>query len=295
MLFKQIEQNKRRTIFLMLLFGALVLGIGAAVGLLLTGDYLSGIILAAIILGFYLPITYLSATSQVLSMAGAKEISKADHPMLYNIVEEMALAARIPMPKVYIIPDEAPNAFATGIKPENGAVAFTTGLLKRLNREELTGLAAHEIAHIRNYDIRLMTISIALVGVIIFIADIGSRMLFYERGKRNNKSHPALYIVALLLIILAPLAAQFVHFAVSRNREYLADASAVELTRNPLGLKNALIKISQSGLDVKRANEATAAMYIVHPLAQKRRRKYKVHWFATHPPIESRIERLEQM
>lgn len=291
-LYKQIEQNKRKTIWLMLLFSVLVAAVGWAIGYLINGSYWLGLVIALGVLAFYLPTTYLTATSQVLGMSGAKEVDKEDYPQLFNIVEELSIAARIPMPKVYIIDDPAPNAFATGTKPENGAVAFTTGLLERLNREELAGVAAHEIAHIRNYDIRLMTVCIALVGAIIIIADIGSRFPFFSNRDREEKGHPVLAIIALILIILAPLAAQFIQLAVSRNREYLADASAVELTRNPIGLKNALFKISQSPEEVKRAKEATAAMYISNPFRKKKKRR---NWFSTHPPIESRIERLEQM
>lgn len=294
MLYRQIEENKRKTFLLMLLFSATVLVIGWAVGYLFNGDYLSGPIIVLVILAIYLPITYMSANSQVLKMSGAKEIQKEDNPMLFNIVEELSIAARIPMPKIYIVNDPSPNAFATGTKPENGVVAFTTGLLERLNREELEGVAAHEIAHIRNYDIRLMTVCIALVAVIALIAEIGMRMFYVRSGgrSRNQRTHPALLIIAIVFVILAPLAARFVQFAVSRNREYLADATAVELTRNNVGLKNALIKISSSDVDVKKATQATAAMYISNPF---RKQKKKTNWFATHPPIESRIERIENM
>src|SRR5699024_10823159 len=190
-------------------------------------------------------------------------IKKVDNPQLFDIVEELTIAARLPMPKLYIINDPVPNAFATGIKPEKAAVAFTTGLLDRLNREEVAGVAAHELAHIRNYDIRLMTICIALVGVVILLGDIGSRMIFYRGGRRgNDRQNPILLVIALVLIILAPFAAQFVNLAVSRNREYLADTTAVEFTRNPVGLKNALRKISEEPRDVKNANRSTASMYI---------------------------------
>lgn len=165
MLYQQIERNKRKTIFLVFLFCLIVLGIGSSISYLSTGEVISGVILAAILLIIYVPATYMSATSQVLRMSGASEIRQEDHPQLYSIVEELTIAARLPMPKIYIVNDSAPNAFATGIKPEKGAVVFTTGLLERLNREELTGVVAHELAHIRNYDIRLMTICIALVGL----------------------------------------------------------------------------------------------------------------------------------
>src|SRR5690625_4270706 len=218
----------------------------------------------------------MTASSQVLRMSGAREIQRKDHPQLFGIVEELCIAARLPMPKVYIVNDPSPNAFATGIKPEKGAVAFTTGLLESLNREELSGVVAHELAHIRNYDIRLMTVCIALVGVIVLIGHFGSRMLFWGGGRRssgNRKSNPIIMIVALLFVILAPLAAQFARMAVSRNREYLADATAVEFTRNPVGLMNALKKISGDSREVKDAKDATASMYISQPLRKKKRKK----------------------
>ncbi|MBM7599620.1 heat shock protein HtpX [Virgibacillus halotolerans] len=297
MLYQQILQNKRKTVLLVTIFSVIVLVIGWAIGYLFNGAPISGIIITLIILAFYVPITYMTANSQVLRMAGAKQIKPEDYPELYNVVEELSIAARIPMPDVYVVNDPAPNAFATGIKPEKGSVAFTTGLLEKLNREELSGVAAHEISHIRNYDIRLMTICIALVGVIVLIAQFGSRMLFFGGGRRgggDRKSNPILMIVALIFIILAPIAGQFVQLAVSRNREYLADASAVDLTRNPTGLINALTKISQDPKDVKNAQSATASMYIAVPLGRKRRKKKSSLW-ATHPSMESRIERLENM
>lgn len=295
MLYKQIAQNRRKTFLLVILFSAVVLAVGWAFGYILNQDSISGLIVAAVILAIYLPITYMSASAQVLSMSGAKQIQRQDHPQLFAIVEELSIAARLPMPKIYIINDPAPNAFATGIKPEKGVVAFTTGLLEKLNREELAGVVAHELAHIRNYDIRLTTICIALVGVIVLLANFGSRMLFFRGGSNNNnrKSHPALIIVALALVILAPLVAQFVKLAVSRNREFLADATAVEFTRNPQGLINALAKISSDPRDVLHAKEATASMYISQPLGKKNKRKRNL--WSTHPPIEERIKRLSQM
>lgn len=291
MLFKQIEQNKRRTIYLMLFFSLIILAAGWAIGYLLNGDFVSGIVIAAIILVFYLPITYMSASSQVLRMAGAREITHQDHPTLFNIVEELIIPARLPMPKIYVINDPSPNAFATGIKPEKGVVAVTSGLLEKLNREELEGVVAHELAHIRNYDIRLMTICIALVGVIVILADLGMRMLFVRGRSRNQKSHPIFIVIAIALIILAPIATQVVQFAVSRNREFLADATAVEYTRNPSGIIQALRKISSDPSDVQSAKSATAAMYFDAPFKKKSR----TSMFATHPPIERRIERLQRM
>ncbi|HLR68884.1 zinc metalloprotease HtpX [Virgibacillus alimentarius] len=300
MLYKQILQNKRKTIFLVALFSLLVLALGWAIGYLVNNDSITGIIITLIVLAIYIPVTYMTASSQVLNMSGAKEIKKGDHPELFDIVEELSIAARIPMPKVYIVSDPVPNAFATGIKPEKGSVAFTTGLLEKLNREELSGVVAHELAHIRNYDIRLMTICVALVGVIILIANIGSRAMLFGGGRRgggNRKANPILILVALIFVILAPIAAQFVKLAVSRNREYLADATAVEFTRNPVGLIRALKKISGVPKDVKDAKEATASMYIVSPFGGKRRktrRKSSSLW-ATHPSTDDRIKRLESM
>ncbi|WP_010631806.1 zinc metalloprotease HtpX [Sporolactobacillus vineae] len=296
MLYQQIQQNKRKTFVLLVFFCLLVLAIGWAVGYFAGGDSLMGIVITAIVLCFYVPVTFASAKAQVLGMAGAHEIQKKDNPMLFNVVEELSVAANVPMPKVYIVDDPSPNAFATGMKPDSSVIAFTSGLLKRLNREEIAGVAAHEFSHIRNYDIRLMTLCIALVGVIIVIANVGQRMFFWGGGRNskrsNDKSNPILMIVALVLIILAPLAAQFVQLAVSRNREYLADASAVELTRDPQGLVQALTKISSDTEGLKNAKPATASMYIASPFGEKRKAS---NWFATHPPIESRIERLKAM
>lgn len=292
MLYKQIAENKRKTWLLVLLFSAIVLAAGWAIGYLMNGDALSGIIIAAIILAFYLPFTFMTANAQVLSMSGAVEARREDYPQLYALVEELSLAARLPMPKVYVINDPSPNAFATGMKPEKGVVAFTTGLLEKLNREELAGVVAHELAHIRNNDIRLMTVCIALVSVIVLLTHFGSRMLFFRGGNRRENNNPALIIIALVLVILAPLVAQFVRLAVSRNREYLADATAVEFTRNPTGLINALAKISSDPQDVLHAKEATASMYIVQPLNKQKKSR---NWWSTHPPISSRIERLAKM
>jgi heat shock protein HtpX len=296
MLFQQIEQNKRKTFFLIILFLAIVLALGAAVDYYLGGNGLTGMVITLVVMAVYVPLTVASSRAQVLGMSGAKQVSEAEYPQLYNIIEELTIPAQIPMPKIYVVQDDAPNAFATGLSPKSGAVAFTTGLLDRLDREELEAVAAHEIGHIRNYDIRLMTISIALVGVVALIVDFGVRMLFRSRGG-DRKNNGAIMIVGLVFMILAPLIAQFVHFAVSRNREFLADASAVEFTRNPVGLISALRKISSTDprLHVEHAREATASMYIANPFNKDRKSSSFRSWFATHPPIEARIARLEMM
>src|SRR5690625_272179 len=185
MLYKQIQNNKRKTVILVTFFVCLALAIGWAISYSFNDDPISGIVVMAIVLAIYLPITYASASSQVLRMSGAREANREEHAQLYGIVEELSLAARLPMPDVYIVDDPALNAFATGIKPEKGAIAVTTGLLEALNREELSGVIAHELAHIRNYDVRLMTICIALVGVIAIVADYGTRF-FLVGGKRRS-------------------------------------------------------------------------------------------------------------
>ncbi|MDY0323269.1 MAG: zinc metalloprotease HtpX [Candidatus Carbobacillus sp.] len=301
MLFEQIRANRRKTRLLVTVFVLLVLGIGWAIGYLFANDAYAGLMIAAVVVMFYVPITYASATAQVLSLSGAQEVTEDEQPELVHIVEELALAAGVKMPKVYVIDDPSPNAFAAGVKKDQAAIAVTRGLLEKLNREELEGVIAHEMSHIRHEDVRLMTIAIALVGVIVLLADIGSRLLFYggsqdrRRDKNGSGSNPILFIVALVLLILAPLAAQFVRFALSRNREYLADAGAVELTRNPQGLIRALEKIRDDAHDVERANPTTEGMYFAEPRAALRKRSSTTSWFSTHPPIEKRIERLKHM
>jgi heat shock protein HtpX len=298
MLFSQIEQNKRKTVFLVFLFVCVVIVVGAGIGYMNGGGWASGLTLALVISAFYIPITYASANAQVLAMSGARHVTAEEYPVLYNIVEGLCIPAQIPMPKIYVVDDPSPNAFATGLSPKKGSVAFTTGLLQRLNREELEAVAAHEIGHIRNYDIRLMTVSIALVGVIALLANIGTRMLFFRNNRDDRKNqNPIVMIVALVLVILSPIVAQFVHFAVSRNREYLADASAVEFTRNAQGMISALRKISESDSrqTVHRATPTTASMYITNPFNKDRQSQSFTNWFATHPSILSRIERLENM
>ncbi|HLS36408.1 MAG TPA: zinc metalloprotease HtpX [Bacillota bacterium] len=293
MLYQQIESNKRKTIMLILLFCLLIVGVGIAVSYLTSGDIVTGIIMTLVILAIYVPTTYMSASKQVLSMSGARKVSRSEYPQLHRIVEEVIAGTRLPKPDVYVVNDPVPNAFATGINPDKAAVAFTTGLLEQLNREELEGVAAHEVAHIQNYDIRVMTISIALVGVIVYIGNIGTRMLFYGGRRRGDRQgHPALMLLAIIFIIFSPLAAQFIRLAISRNREYLADATAVNIIRNPHGLIRALEKISSHSGRVKNATSATAAMYISMPLGKRRRRS---NLFSTHPPVESRIKRLQEM
>ena len=225
----------------------------------------------------------------------AMEITEQQAPELWHIVEDMAMVGKVPMPRVFIIDDPSPNAFATGPDPEHAAVAATTGILQRLNREELEGVMAHEVSHIRNYDIRLQTYALALASVISFLANMGMNAMWWGGGRRDdrdngNAGQVIMLLLSVLAIILGPLAASMAQMALSRNREYLADASAVELTRNPQGLINALRKISMSE-PMQNADPSSASMYIANPFKDGS----WTHLFDTHPPIEKRIDRLEHM
>ena len=239
------------------------------------------------------------STNVVMSMNNAREVSEEEAPELYHIVEDMAMVAQIPMPRVFIVEDDSLNAFATGSSPENAAVAATTGLLAVMNREELEGVIGHEVSHIRNYDIRISTIAVALASAVTLIASIGSRMMWFggnSRRQSNNRDEGGLGILMLLFsilsLILAPLAATLVQLAISRQREYLADASSVELTRNPEGMIKALQKLEQSSPMHHPVDEASAALYINDPIKKEER---TTSLFNTHPSISDRIERLRQM
>jgi heat shock protein HtpX len=247
-------------------------------------------------------VAYYSGDSFVLAINQAKPIEHSDDPELFNVVEEMAIAAGIPMPAVYLMRDEALNAFATGRDPQHAAVAITTGLRSKLSREELQGVLAHEMAHIRNYDIRLMLLMAVLVGTVVMLADLFWQMLRFSDGgssRRDKESKGggvimiALICVAVLLAIIAPFLAQIIQLAVSRQREYLADATAVELTRYPQGLASALRKIDQDPHELAHANRGTAHLFIANPIKKFEARANSA--FASHPPMQDRIARLEAL
>ncbi|KRL84888.1 zinc metalloprotease HtpX [Ligilactobacillus apodemi] len=299
MLYQQIASNKRKTVGVMVGFLLLVGVIGAAIGYAFAGSALIGIIFAIVIGFVYMFVMLGQSADVVMSMNHAREITDPSQaPELWHIVEDMALVGKVPMPRVFIIEDNSPNAFATGNDPSNAAVAATTGLLTRLNREELEGVMAHEVSHIRNYDIRLQTVALALASVVSILANFGMHSLFWGGHRRRNDRDDSgggvfeivMMLLALLAVILGPLAAMIAQMALSRNREYLADASAVELTRNPLGLVNALEKISTSE-PMQAADASSASMYIADPF----KGKTWAHLFDTHPPIEERVKRLRQM
>lgn len=298
MLFDQIASNKRRTWVLLVAFFALLALIGAAVGYLWLDSPFGGMAIAFIIGGIYAVSMIFQSTEIVMSMNGAREVSEEEAPELYHVVQDMAMVAQIPMPRVFIVEDASPNAFATGSKPENAAVAATTGLLALMNREELESVMGHEVSHIRNYDIRISTIAVALTSAVTMLSSMAGRMMWFGGGgrRRNDRDNDnglgiVLMIVSILALLLAPLAATLVQLAISRQREYLADASSVELTRNPKGMINALLKLDNSQPMEHHVDDASAALYINDPKKKGGLQKL----FYTHPPISDRIERLKNM
>lgn len=297
MLYNQISSNKRRTVVLLIVFFMLLAAIGAAVGYLWLGDMTFGVVIAVIIGAIYAMSMIFQSTNVVMSMNHAREVTEQEAPQLYHIVEDMAMVAQIPMPRVFIIEDQSLNAFATGSSPENAAVAATTGLLAVMNREELEGVIGHEVSHIRNYDIRISTIAVALASAITLLSSLGSRMIWFGGGRRrsddrDNGTGLLVFLFSILSLILAPLAATLVQLAISRQREYLADASSVELTRNPQGMINALQKLQQSAPMQQPVDAASAALYINDPIKKE---EGLTSLFSTHPSISDRIERLRQM
>ena len=297
MLYQQIAQNKRRTIYVMAGFTLLVALIGAALGYLFAGTATGGVIIALIITLIYISVMVGQSTDVVMNMNHATEIHSADeNPELWHVVEDMAMVAQVPMPRVFIIDDPSPNAFATGNNPQHAAVAATKGLLAMMNREELEGVMAHEMSHVKNYDIRLQTIALALAAAISLLVNFASNFWWFGGGDRDRERDGGGVIAILgsvLLIILAPLAGSIAQMALSRNREYLADASAVELTRNPQGMISALRKL-EDVQPMKAADPNSSALYISDPFKNQKHRSFS-HLFDTHPPLEDRIARLEKM
>lgn len=289
-LYTQKDSNIRKTWFLMAVFLALIIAIGYAVAW-----YLGNPIIVYVAVAFALFMNVLSywySDKIVLRMTGAREIQKHDHPELFNIVENLSISTGLPMPKVYIVDDPSPNAFATGRDPEHAVVAATTGLLQILDRSELEGVMAHEMAHIGNRDMLVMTVTVVLAGFIAILSDFFMRALFF--GGDNDKKHPIFLILAIVGIILAPIAAQLIQMAVSRKREYLADATGALMTRYPEGLASALEKISSHARPMRKASHATAHLFISDPFKGAQRSLWQKlgGLFATHPPAEERIARL---
>ncbi len=286
-MYKQIAANKRNTVLIMMGF-VIVIGLFGSGFAYYYGDWwITVYVVAASII--YALIQYSLATSLATAMTGAEEIEKKDNPRLWKIVENLSLTAGLPMPKVYIIKDSAPNAFATGRDPEHAVVAATTGLLDIMDDKELTAVMGHELSHVKNYDIRVSMITFGLVCLIGYLADLGIRMMYYGRRSSDEERSPVGLIILIVTGVLAPIAASVAQMAVSREREYLADASSVNLTRYPEGMISALKKLAEHTQPMKRQNAATEALYINNPM----RKGFWGNLFSTHPPIEKRIERLE--
>jgi heat shock protein HtpX len=292
--FNEIRNNNFKSFLLFIMFMILIGGIGSVVGLFY-GDLYFGLIISLVFGIIYSLIVWFAGSNILLSLSRAKPVTKQEYPHLYHSIEGLSLAAGIPTPKAYVIEDKALNAFATGRNPKEGAVVVTTGLLEKLNREELEGVIAHELSHIKNYDIRSMMIAAIMTGVVILLSDFMLRSFLWGGGRRRDsggKGQGLIIVLALVLAILAPLIAQMIKLAISRKREYAADAGAAVLTRYPKGIANALRKISGDATEVKSASRANAHMYISSPFKKK---GFMKNLFSTHPPVEERIKRLEQM
>ena len=286
-MYSAIAANKRKTLLIMALFVVIIGGLGWVVSALYGEP--SFLYLALVIGGGYALIQYFAAAKIALAMNGAHEIQKRDNPRYYRIVENLAITTGMPMPKVYIIEDPALNAFATGRDPKHAVVAATTGLLSVMNDSELEAVMAHEMGHVKNYDIRVMMIVFGLVSAIGFIADMILHMMFWR--DEDDNVHPLVIVLGIVAALIAPIVAMFVQLAISRQREYLADGTSVMTTRYPEGMISALKKIRDHGSAVKRQSASTAHLFFANPLRGNSLAKL----LSTHPPIEDRIARLEAM
>jgi len=310
--YQQISSNRRRSWLLVLLVSAFLVVFGFIIGYLVTGVVEGGYFAVGIALLIALlmsAFSFFGGDSLVLAESGAREVNDQTAPQLMNVVRELSMAANIPPPRVYVINDPAPNAFATGRDPQHASVAVTAGLLQKMNREELQGVIGHELSHVRNYDIRFSLLVAVLVGSIVLLADFFLRFTFWgglSGGGRSRSSRSSgeggggggglfviMLVLGLVLAIIAPLFAALVQMAVSRQREYLADASSVDITRNPYGLERALVKIGEDTHSLGSANRATQHLYFVNPL--KKMSLNMSDLMATHPPIVDRVNRLRRL
>ncbi|MBM3308841.1 MAG: zinc metalloprotease HtpX [Candidatus Altiarchaeales archaeon] len=297
-MFEQVRANKTRS-YLLVGFFIIVLGVLGAVLGLVWGNTYFGLSIAVVISLVYSLFSYYSGDSLILTMSGARAVTKREFPYLYHTLEGLAIAAGIPTPKAYVIDDSALNAFATGRDPQHASVTVTTGLLNKLDRQELEGVIAHEMSHIQNFDIRFMMLTTVLVGLVTLLSDFIMRSVWYSRGDRRESRgggqlQVILLFIGILFAVLAPLIGQLIKLAISRQREFLADSSAVVLTRYPPGLVGALEKIRKDPDPlVDNANHATAHLFISTPFMEDK--GFITSFFSTHPPIDERIKRLKQM
>jgi len=298
--FDETRSNKLRSWLLLFFFFILISALGTVIGLMYNNIYI-GVVIAMIVAVVYSLIGYYSGDSMILKMSGARSVTKKEYPYLFHTIEGLAISAGIPTPKAYVIDDSAMNAFATGRDPQHASITVTSGLLKVMNRQELEGVLAHEMSHIRNYDIRFMMLAAVMVGIVVLLSDFLLRSFFWGGARRRSSSDRgggqlAIIFIAigLVLAILAPIIGQLIKMAISRKREFMADASAATLTRYPPGLASALKKIAKDPDPlVDKANKATAHLFISTPFRKKK--GFVTDLFSTHPPIAERIKRLEQM
>lgn len=294
--FDEIRNNNIKSVLLFIVFLTIIAALGIIIGIM-WGSTLFGLILALIFGIVYALIAYYAGQNMLLSLANAKEVTKKEEPHLYHTIEGLALAAGIPTPKAYIIEDPSPNAFATGRNPQNSAIAVTRGLLNKLNRQEIEGVVAHEMAHIKNYDIRAMLISAVMVGVIMLLSQFLLRTFLWSSMSNNRGGDQRAKIIFILigiaLAILSPFIGKLIQLAIGRKREYAADAGGAVLTRYPEGLASALEKISKDPAELRSQNDAMAHLYISNP--KKKKKSFWAKLMSTHPPTEERIKRLRAM
>lgn len=298
-IYSQISANKIKTWLIIVLFVLFITSILFVYGKA-SGYGLSYAGIGIVISGIMTFVSYYYSDKMILGMSGAKQIKKQHHPELFRIVENLSIGAGIPMPRIYIINDSATNAFATGRDPKHSIVCVTTGILEKLNKAELEGVIAHELSHVQNYDIRLMSIVVILVGLVALLADFFMRSLWYgsgqrDRSDRNSNVQGIFLFVGIVLAVLSPFIATLIQLAVSRKREFLADASGALLTRYPEGLASALVRIAKDKEPLEVANNATAHLYIANPFKDKISGSWFANLFNTHPPIEERIKILRSM
>lgn len=291
MMFESISKNKVKTFFIIVVFACFIAALIYFISLWLFEDSYIAIIIAFILALFSSLISYFTCDKMVLSLNGARVATKAEFLQLNEILEGLCIAANLPLPKLYVIESNALNAFATGRNPKNSVICVTTALIEKLDKNEIEGVLAHELSHIKNYDILLSTVAIVMVGLVSILADF-FRHGFYRNNNDDDDSNPVLMLVGLIFIILSPIFANLLNLMISRNREYLADATAVSLTRNNEGLIKALQKISDDTNVLKTANETCSSLYISDPFKKK---KEKDSIFSTHPSIANRIERLRNI
>jgi heat shock protein HtpX len=290
-----IASNKRRSMFLVFIFAIVALGIGYGIGFGVFHNGVVGLVLAGIVATVMSLSSFYSGDRMVLAISRAREVSADEQPRLHNLVEGLAIAAGIPKPKIYVVDDSAPNAFATGRDPQHSSIAVTTGLLEKMNRVELEGVVAHELSHVQNRDTLVMVIAATLLGVVVLISDWTLRSLFWGGGRRDDRDREGaaiFFAIGIVLAILAPIVAGAMQAAVSRRREELADVSGVRLTRYPPGLISALKKLKDDQTVIRTASRATAALWIESPL---KRETWFNRLFDTHPPLDERIKVLEEL